>query len=125
MPTRIDPNNVDRPRSTEMKDVVDELSQLMTPRIVASLAGHQDPGKVREWGDGTSVPQEPAATRLRFAHEVLTNIQRARDTNIAQSWAVTVNPRLGYTTPVKAIREDRFVATAAAAKALLEEAYDG
>ncbi|MBP2216045.1 hypothetical protein H4V95_001236 [Arthrobacter sp. CAN_C5] len=111
--------------SPEIKDVVCKLSHLLTPRIVAGLSGHQDPDLVREWGDGTSVPPDSADTRLRFAHEVLSSIQRARHASIAQSWAITVNPRLGYTTPVKAIREDRFVAAASAAKALLDEAYEG
>ena len=44
---------------------------------------------------------------------------------VAQAWALSINPRLDYESPIKAIREDRFAETAAAAKALLEDAYDG
>lgn len=34
-------------------------------------------------------------------------------------------PGIGYASPLKAVREDRFQETAAAAKAQLEDAYDG
>ena len=37
---------------------------------------------------------------------------------------MSINPRLGYESPVKAIREDRFQ-EAAAARALLDGGYDG
>ncbi|GAA1127059.1 hypothetical protein [Arthrobacter flavus] len=125
-----------RPRSNSSEDeshseavkiavIVRELSEVLTPRIVAGIAGITDPQQVCEWEAGKSAPTEPAQLRLRFAHSVLGEIQAARRTSVAQAWAVTINPRLYYSTPVKAIREGRFIETKAAVQALLEEAYDG
>ncbi|GAA1114034.1 hypothetical protein [Arthrobacter flavus] len=105
--------------------MVRELSEMLTARIVAGLAGVRDPLQVCEWAEGSAIPPSESQSRLRFAYEVLSEIQMARRTNIAQAWALTVNPRLSYLSPVKAIREGRFTETKAAAKALLEDAYDG
>lgn len=105
--------------------MVRELTETLTARIVAGLAGVRDPLQVREWAEGSAVPPSESQSRLRIAHEVLSEIQTERRTNIAQAWALTVNSRLSDLSPVRAIREGRFTETKAAAKALLEDAYDG
>lgn len=105
--------------------VVQELCDALTSRLVASLAGVKDPGQVRKWARGDLVPTETAQQRLRFAHDVLHEIESTQGRKVAQAWALSINPRLGYDSPLKAIREDRFQETAAAAKALMEDAYDG
>jgi hypothetical protein len=108
-----------------MSEVVEELCDVLTAKIVAALAGVQDPGYVHQWARGDLEPTQPAQRRLRFAHDVLHEIESSQGKKAAQAWALSVNPRLGYDSPIKAIREDRFQETAAAAKALLEDAYDG
>jgi hypothetical protein len=105
--------------------VVLELCDVLTSRLVSALAGVKDPGQVRKWARGELEPTQPAQQRLRFAHDVLHEMESTHGKKVAQAWAISVNPRLGYDSPLKAIREDRFQETAAAAKALLEDAYDG
>jgi hypothetical protein len=80
---------------------------------------------VSKWARGALEPTQPAQQRLRFAHDILLEIEGAQGKGVAQAWALSINPRLGYDSPIKAIREDRFQETAAAAKAMLEGAYDG
>lgn len=109
----------------DISDVVRELCDSITARLVASLAGVKDPGQVRKWANGRLQPTQPAQQRLRFAYDMLNEIEGSQGRKVAQAWVMTVNPRLGYESPIKAIREDRFPETAAAAKALLEEGYDG
>ncbi len=109
----------------ETSEVVQELCDVLTSRLVAGLSGVKDPGQVRKWARGDLQPTQPAQQRLRFAHDVIQEIESAQGRRVAQAWAMSINPRLGYESPIKAIREDRFQETAAAAKALLEEAYDG
>lgn len=109
----------------ETSEVVQELCDVLTSRLVAAIAGVKDPGQVRKWARGELEPTQPAEQRLRFAHDVLHEIESTQGKKVAQAWAISVNPRLGYDSPLKAIREDRFQETAATAKALLEDAYDG
>ncbi|WP_026266225.1 hypothetical protein [Arthrobacter sp. 162MFSha1.1] len=109
----------------ETSVVVRELCDLLTSTLVASLAGVKDPGQVRKWARADLEPTQPAQQRLRFAHDVLHEIESAKGKKVAQAWATSANPRLGCDSPLKAIREDRFQETAAAAKALLEDSYDG
>jgi hypothetical protein len=109
----------------DITDVTHELCELLTSKLVASLAGVKDSSQVRKWARGELSPQQPAHTRLSFAYDILQNIEAAAGRRTAEAWAMSVNPRLGYDTPIKAIREDRFRETAAAADALLDEAFDG
>jgi hypothetical protein len=109
----------------ETAQVVGELCELLGSKLVASTAGVKDPGQVRKWARGELEPSQPAQQRLRFAYDILHEIEAAESRRVAQAWAISINPRLDYGTPLKAIREDRFQDTAAAAKALMEDAYDG
>ncbi|WP_156133825.1 hypothetical protein [Pseudarthrobacter phenanthrenivorans] len=111
----------------ETSAVVAELCDVLTSKLVASLAGLKESGQVHKWARAELEPGPSQAVqqRLRFAHDVLHEIESAMGTKVTQAWATSINPRLGYDSPLKAIREDRFQETAAAAKALLEESYDG
>ncbi|HEX9086663.1 MAG TPA: hypothetical protein VF867_03960 [Arthrobacter sp.] len=109
----------------DIPEIVEELCDVLTSRLVAALAGVQDPGQVRQWASGDLEPVQPVQRRLRFGRDVLQEVESSQGKKAAQAWALTVNPRLGNGAPIKAIREDRFREVAAAAKALLEDAYDG
>ncbi|MHA7295536.1 hypothetical protein [Arthrobacter sp. HLT1-21] len=58
-------------------DVVRELNDLLTARIVAGMAGIKDPGQARKWANGTIPVPPPAQERLRFAYELLKQIESA------------------------------------------------
>lgn len=105
--------------------VAQGLCDLLGSKLVVSMAGVKDPGQARKWARGDLEPTQPAQQRLRFAYDLLHEIEAAVGHRVAEAWATSVNPRLDYGTPLKAIREDRFQDTAAAAKALMEDAYDG
>jgi hypothetical protein len=105
--------------------VVQELCDVLTSKLVAALAGVKDPGQVRKWARGVLEPTQPAEQRLRFGLDVIQELEGSLGRKVAQAWALSINPRLNYQSPIQAIREDRFQEVAAAAKALLEEGYDG
>ena len=105
--------------------VAQGLCDLLGSELAASMAGVKDPGQAREWARGDLEPTQAAQQRLRFAYHLLQEVEVAEGRKVAQAWATSVNPRLDYGTPLKAIREDRFQDTAAAAKPLMEDAYDG
>jgi hypothetical protein len=93
--------------------------------VVASLAGVKGEEPVRKWAEHDSEPTPSEDRRLRFAYEIFDRIRDACGRGNAASWLLAINPRLGYESPVKAIREDRFEDTAAAARAFLDGGYDG
>lgn len=109
----------------DIADVVSYLCELLTSKLVASVADVKDSSQVRKWARQELIPTQPARTRLNFAFDTLRAIEDAIGRRTAESWAMTVDPRLNFDTPIKAIREDRFRETAAAAAALREEAFDG
>lgn len=109
----------------EISEVVHELCDALTSKLVAGLAGVKDPGQVRKWARGELEPTQPAQQRLRFAYDLMQEIENSQGKRVAQAWAMSINPRLNYQSPMKAIREDKFQETAAAAEALMEGAYDG
>ncbi|WAH95590.1 hypothetical protein [Arthrobacter sp. MMS18-M83] len=105
-------------------EVVQELCDVLTSKLVAALAGVKDSGQVRKWARGELEPTQPAEQRLRFTLDVIQEIGGTHGQKVAQAWALSINPRLDYQSPIQAIREDRFQEVAASAKALLEDAYD-
>lgn len=109
----------------DIDEVTSKLCDVLTARVVASMAGVKDPGQVRKWAAGRLEPTQPAQQRLRFAYDQMHEIESGQGRKTAQAWMITINPRLSYDSPVKAIREDRFREAAAAAQALLDEGYDG
>jgi hypothetical protein len=104
----------------EVPSVVQWLCQVLTPELVLHLAGATEPGMVRWWASGRLVPSAPEEHRLRFAYGLLRVIEDRRGRETAQAWIMAVNPRLGQRSPLRAIREDRFRGTAAAADTLVE-----
>jgi hypothetical protein len=109
----------------ETSEVVQELCEVLTSKLVAALSGVKDPGQVRKWARAELQPTQPAEQRLRFALDVIQEIEGTHGRKVAQAWALSINPVLNYQSPVQAIREDRFQEAAASAKALLEDAYNG
>lgn len=109
----------------DIAQVTEELCGVLTSSLIASMAGVKGSSQVRKWARGELVPSQPARTRLTFAFDILRTIEASEGRRTAEAWAMSVNPRLNYDTPIKAIREDRFREIAAAVDALVEEAFDG
>ena len=61
----------------------------------------QDPGQVRKWARGELKPTQPAEQRLRFAHDVIQEVESSHGLRFAQAWAMSINPRLGFESPTK------------------------
>lgn len=82
----------------ETSEVVQELCNVLTSRLVAALTGVKDPGQARKWVRGELEPTQAAQQRLRFAHDVLHEIENAQGKKVAQAWAISVNPPAPVTT---------------------------
>lgn len=108
-----------------MAEVTEALCELLPSALVASLAGVKDSSQVRKWARGDLEPTLASAARMRFTLEQAWEIEAAESARVAQAWLTTANRVLGYELPIKAIRDDRFAETAAAAMAFLEDSYEG
>lgn len=113
-------------QTTAIHEIARRLNSALGPTLVAALAGGEDIDASRRWArpDGP-VPRPEAEDRMRFAAEQWVAVSGAEGEQLARAWFISLNPWLGSETPVDAIRNGRFKETAAAAAALVEDAFSG
>lgn len=86
--------------------VVAELRDLLTPRLVAYLAGVSETRAVHQWADGTRDVRSPEVEdRLRFALQVALLLAEADTARVVQAWFQGLNPLLEDRSPVRLLRE--------------------
>lgn len=85
---------------------VAELRQLLTPRLVAYIAGVRETRAVHQWADGTrEVRSAPVEDRLRFALQVALLLGKQDAPRVAQAWFQGLNPHLEDRSPARLLRE--------------------
>jgi hypothetical protein len=108
------------------REIARRLIAALGPTLVAALAGSKDRTAPHEWVkfDG-SEPAPEALPRLACAYETWRKVAEAEGDHVARAWFVGSNPRLGESTPVTAIREDRLDEVGYAAQAVADDAFSG
>jgi hypothetical protein len=96
--------------------------------LTAYIAGSKSRAMPARWAAPPSDPAhvEPSddkAGRLRAAHAVFRSIEDAENDQVARSWLISANPRLGGVTPAELIRDDKFPAVYGAVEAFLADTY--
>lgn len=110
----------------DAREVTRRLNAALGGTLVSALAGASDGKTSHKWAkDGGPQPRPEAVRRLMFAYEQWQTVSEAEGEHVARVWFVGANPWLGYDTPVNAIREDRLPEVAAAAQALVDDAFSG
>ena len=85
---------------------VTQLRELLTPRLVAFLAGVRETRAVHEWADGVRDVRSPIVEdRLRFALQVALLLADHDDRRVVQAWFQGLNPHLGDQSPARLLRE--------------------
>src|SRR5688500_16361871 len=75
--------------------VVRELRDLLTPRLVAFIAGVRETRAVHQWADGTrEVKSEVVERRLRLALRVALLLSAREEPRVIQAWFQGLNPHL-------------------------------
>ncbi|MCC3317551.1 hypothetical protein [Nocardia africana] len=98
-----------------------QLVQHLGPTLVALLAGVRDRKLPHKWSHAEGpTPRDAALARLQVAHRCWIILATAEDSDVARSWFIGANPRLGEESPALAIRADRFRETIAAAVAFVD-----
>lgn len=110
----------------DVHEIVRRLNGAVGATLVAALAGSRDPKIGYRWAraDGPT-PRPESVTRLQFAYEQWGQVAAAEGEHVARMWFLGANPRLGYDTPVDAIRQGRFKDVAAASAAIAEDGFAG
>ncbi|MFZ3454021.1 hypothetical protein [Arthrobacter sp. 7Tela_A1] len=90
-------------------EVTRSRCEAITAGAAAGIAGVGDPALGRKWAAGGALtPAQPGQQRLHFACGLMNEIDTSQDQDTARTWILCSNPRLGYDSSVKEIREDRF-----------------
>ncbi|MFF0489299.1 hypothetical protein ACFYTQ_09765 [Nocardia sp. NPDC004068] len=98
-----------------------QLVQQLGPTLVALIAGVRDRKLPHKWAQiGGPRPRDAALARLQVAHRCWILLADNESPDVARSWFIGANPRLGEESPAVAIREDRFADVIAAAVTFVE-----
>lgn len=102
-------------------ELVRQLNSHLGPTLVAALANVRDRKLPHKWAkpDGPA-PRHEAERRLRAAHRAWTTVSSSDGGNVARSWFIGANPRLGDESPVMCLREGRDKDVLAAARAFAD-----
>lgn len=84
------------------------LSQLLSRRMTAYIAGVDDAKTVARWMSGKSgrIRNEDVERRLRTAHEIALLLLSTDSSDVVRAWFISLNPQLGDITPVEALHND-------------------
>jgi hypothetical protein len=86
--------------------VVRELRDLLTPRLVAFIAGVRETRAVHQWADGTrDVKSDNVERRLRLALRTALVLLEREEPRVIQAWFQGLNPSLDDRSAARLLRE--------------------
>ncbi|QIX54067.1 DUF2384 domain-containing protein (plasmid) [Rhodococcus sp. DMU1] len=112
----------------ETHEVVKYLLDRLGRTLTAYIAGSRSRAMPYRWATPPGQahharPADEKVRRLKAAHTVFTALEKAENDQVARSWLITANPRLGGHSPAEWIREDRIPEVFTAVTAFLEGTY--
>ncbi len=103
--------------------VVHELMSLISPKLVAYIAGVGETRAVKEWASGDRAPRGEVESRLRTALRIAAFIAQHDGNGVVQAWFQGLNPQLNDVSPARVLRteppEEAGAAVLAAARAFV------
>ena len=95
------------------------LQEMYGQKLVAHMAGIDDPKRVGKWAQREQAPRSGAEQRLRAAYQI-THLLLAHDSDhVVRAWFIGMNPQLDDEAPADAIRAGQLKEALAAAKAFV------
>lgn len=86
--------------------VVRELRELLTPRLVAYIAGVRETRAVHQWADGTrAVKSDDVERRLRLALRIALVLREREEPRVIRAWFQGLNPRLDDRSAARLLRD--------------------
>jgi hypothetical protein len=84
--------------------LVEELSDILGPKLVAYLAGVREVRAVRQWSSGKREARPPIPERLRFALQVALLLSSHDGPAVARAWFQGLNPQLDDRSAARLLR---------------------
>lgn len=89
-----------------LPEVVTELRDLLTARLVAYLARVTETRAVHDWADGTrTMRSRETEDRLRLTLQIALMLSQHDSRRVVQSWFTGLNPQLDDRSPARLLRE--------------------
>lgn len=85
--------------------LVQELIEILGPKLVAYIAGVREVRAVRQWSAGERDARAPIPQRLRLALQVAWLIAQHDDATVARAWFQGLNPQLDDRSAARLLRE--------------------
>lgn len=93
---------------TPLSELANEMSRLLTGRLVAYIAGVKDARTVSRWANGTIGDMRvESEIRLRTAYEIMAFLLRFEGPGTTRAWFIGLDPFLGDASPADAIHQGR------------------
>jgi hypothetical protein len=90
---------------TPLPEVAAQMQDLFGQKIVAVVAGVDDPRAVGKWARGQRAPRGDAEPRLRAAYQVALLLTLGDSTEAARAWFLGMNPLLADRPPYAILGE--------------------
>ncbi|MCZ7537647.1 MAG: hypothetical protein M5T61_18195 [Acidimicrobiia bacterium] len=95
----------ERSARLDFSTLVDELNELLGPKLVAYIAGVQEARTVRQWIVAECDVRAPVPDRLRLAFQVASLIAQHDSASVARAWFQGLNPQLDDRSAARLLRE--------------------
>lgn len=96
------------------------LQDTFSQRVVAFIAGIEDPKQVGKWCREQNAPRFDSEMRLRTAYQIFKFIENAENLHTARAWMIGMNPQLDDDSPLEAVAGERYKDVMTAARAYLQ-----
>lgn len=100
----------------KIKEIASFLQGQFSQRVVAHLAGIEDPKQVGRWSRGQNEPRFESEFRLRTAFQVFRYIEECENRHGARARMMSMNPQLEDESPLLVIADARFKEVMAASR---------
>lgn len=95
------------------------LQEMYGQKLVAHMAGIDDPKRVGKWAQRDQAPRAGAEQRLRAAFQITHLLLDHDSDHVVRAWFIGMNPQLDDEAPADAIRAGQLKEALAAAKAFV------
>jgi hypothetical protein len=89
-----------------LPDVVGRLNDILSPKLVAYIAGVGETRAVKEWATGDRAPKTDIEPRLRTALRIALLLADHDSPSVVQAWFQGLNPQLNDISPARLLRTE-------------------
>lgn len=96
----------------DVPELVQALSDLLGPRLVAQIGAVKETRAVRQWISHERTPSAATVKRLRDTYQIAGCLAASCKPGVIQAWFDAMNPLLGDSSPARLLRDGDGDATA-------------